>query len=110
VAALDRGHSAKGRKDLRDIAKLLILMREPRREVVAHLLTPEMREVIDRVGMETCLELAQGNVPLARSFHEQLTRNRTTLWTIQQQQAAPLEPAEQHSATVMARQISSIRR
>jgi hypothetical protein len=62
-AALGRPETLKGEKDLRDLVRILTLLKEPREELIAPYLTPEREGVLQRVTKRADVLLAMGLNP-----------------------------------------------
>jgi hypothetical protein len=76
-AALGRSGSAKGEKDQRDLARILTLMTEPREQLISHYLTPQRREMLERVA-----ERADLLVKMGLNAHEASRRRKQLVNTV----------------------------
>lgn len=74
-AALDRKGSAKGDKDMRDVAKLLVMLDQPRPALIEKHISAEACQLVASVGHQTMLELTGGNAHRARQLTNIVKQN-----------------------------------
>lgn len=74
-AAADRMGSDKGDKDLRDLAKILVLLDRPDVELVRKHLTDRAKQAIDRVDHKTMLQITNNNADRASKLMGAVKKN-----------------------------------